>query len=463
MCLAVAPFLITEAVLRGIDWPKRTARDDPFVDLHALRPLFTPTDDGASMEIGEERRNWFDHDAFLKKKPARTRRCFVLGGSTVQGEPYHKESAYPTWLKLQLHHANQDQAWEVINCGGVSYASYRLSVILEEVLQYEPDLIILDCGHNEFLEERTYADWSRVPTPIARVVGSLSTCRMVQAGRLICFGEQPPRNATKLQTEVDAQLDHPQGLQQYHRDDAWRSAVISHFQLTADRMIQACKKAHVPLVLCIPASNLRDTPPFKIQADPTLSESDRATLEAHWTSACQRDLPIADRMEHCQQCLTIDTRHAGAAFLLGRLLEHQRDYEQAKEWFNKARDWDVCPLRITSEMERILRDLANQNELPVVDYAEQFARESPHGIPGGAMFVDHVHPSIPGHRKIADALFQTLSEHHLIEPQSDATERAQDAMRAHALSLDEAYYHHGQQRLEGLLRWANGRAKAMGE
>ena len=44
----------------------------------------------------------------------------------------------------------------MINCGGVSYASYRLGPILDEVLGYEPDLIMLYTGHNEFLEARTY-------------------------------------------------------------------------------------------------------------------------------------------------------------------------------------------------------------------------------------------------------------------------------------------------------------------
>ena len=45
--------------------------------------------------------------------------------------------------------------WQVVNCGGVSYASYRLTPILEEVLTYQPDLMIVCTGHNEFLEARS--------------------------------------------------------------------------------------------------------------------------------------------------------------------------------------------------------------------------------------------------------------------------------------------------------------------
>ena len=47
---------------------------------------------------------------------------------------------------------------EVINAGGICYASYRLLDLVDECLNYEPDLIIVMCGHNEFLEPRHYGN-----------------------------------------------------------------------------------------------------------------------------------------------------------------------------------------------------------------------------------------------------------------------------------------------------------------
>jgi hypothetical protein len=55
-------------------------------------------------------------------------------------------------LELELQATQPDRTWEVINCGGVSYGSWRLVAVLKEVLQYAPDLIILATGENEFLE-----------------------------------------------------------------------------------------------------------------------------------------------------------------------------------------------------------------------------------------------------------------------------------------------------------------------
>ena len=82
---------------------------------------------------------------------------YCLGGSTVQGRPYAIETSFTTWLELNLRTADPRYQWEVVNCGGVSYASYRLVPILRELLAYEPDLFIICTGHNEFLEDRTYA------------------------------------------------------------------------------------------------------------------------------------------------------------------------------------------------------------------------------------------------------------------------------------------------------------------
>ena len=35
--------------------------------------------------------------------------------------------------------------------GGVSYASYRVAALMEELVRYEPDLFVIYSGHNEFL------------------------------------------------------------------------------------------------------------------------------------------------------------------------------------------------------------------------------------------------------------------------------------------------------------------------
>ncbi len=458
---ALVPFVVLELALRAFQFPEVSLRADPLVDLHALRPLFTPSADGQRLEIGAERRNWFDHDAFSKVKPQNGLRVFALGGSTVQGEPYHKESSFPTFLKLYLATAMPDRTIEVVNCGGLSYASYRVSAILDEVLNYEPDLIIVYCGHNEFLEQRTYANWHRIPLPIAHCIDHLSDLQLVRAGRYLLHGDAPVGSATTLSREVDTQLDHEEGYSSYHRDVAWRSAVLAHYQATMRRMIEKTRAANVPLIVCIPVSNLRDTPPFKVEPSPELPPSAKNCFDELWNAIQSDSISSTDRASLCREALSLDPHHAGAAFILGRTLLEQNEIEAARRHLQIACDWDVCPLRMPSEIRDYLQNLVQETNTPSVDATELFSSLSRNGIVGNDWLVDHVHPSIPGHQRLGEALYSVAATILKIHRPSDFDERIETAIKAHYASLDETYYQHGLQRLEGLQKWATGRAKKL--
>ena len=49
-----------------------------------------------------------------------------------------------------LAHARPERAVEAVNASGVSYAMHRLNLVLDELVAYEPDLVIVYSGHNEF-------------------------------------------------------------------------------------------------------------------------------------------------------------------------------------------------------------------------------------------------------------------------------------------------------------------------
>src|SRR5439155_19892869 len=102
---------------------------------------------------------------------------FCIGDSTVQGNPWSIETSFSSWLKISLNAAEPSRHWEVVNCGGVSYASYRMVPILQELLQYEPDLVIVHASHNEFLEDRTYGHLKQVLPVVRRTHELLSELR----------------------------------------------------------------------------------------------------------------------------------------------------------------------------------------------------------------------------------------------------------------------------------------------
>ena len=136
-----------------------TQSSDPFVGFSKQQPLFELHQAPSGQR---ERRTapgklvWFNPQSFPDPKPQKTRRVFCLGGSTTFGRPFSDATSYPGWLRELLPVVDPSVDWEVINVGGISYASYRVAALMEELRAYEPDLFIVYTAHNEFLERRTY-------------------------------------------------------------------------------------------------------------------------------------------------------------------------------------------------------------------------------------------------------------------------------------------------------------------
>ncbi|MCA9159048.1 MAG: tetratricopeptide repeat protein [Planctomycetales bacterium] len=484
--LALSPFLAIEGVLRLLQWPRFPPAADPFVDLHNLRPLFQLDTENGRMAIGPERYNLFRPAEFTLHKPADAFRVFALGGSTTQGEPYSTKTAFPQWLQLDLQAAVPDRQVEVINCGGLSYASYRVLAILREVLHYDPDLIIVYSGHNEYLERRTYAPYYS-SSPLNRSLSWLAGLRIVQLARNLAgqSAQRPePReifssDTTILQAEVDALLDYEGGLAEYERGAPWTKPIVEHFRWNLQQMCAECRQVDVPLILVRPVSNLLDCPPFKFENDPRLSPDLQNQFDQHWqtvraaleASELSDELGTESReppqppsreqaLEELHHALAIDPEHAGALYLLGQLQWASGDYPSARETLLRARDFDVCPLRATSELADMVTQVAQQYHVPLLDAEQLFSQRSPHELVGSQWLVDHVHPNLEGHQLLGYELARLCFELELLPPPADDWESRRQALIAEHLStLNEAYFHRGQQRLAGLRLWTQGRAK----
>lgn len=118
---------------------------DPYVGFTSRLPLFVeesgPQGEAMRVTAGNKLR-FFNRQQFIEDKPPGTYRVFCLGGSTTYGRPYDDATSFCGWLREFLPQADPSRQWEVINAGGISYASYRVAVLMEELIGYDPDLFI---------------------------------------------------------------------------------------------------------------------------------------------------------------------------------------------------------------------------------------------------------------------------------------------------------------------------------
>lgn len=459
--LGLAPFVACELALRvgGIAATDRTA--DPFLDFQGVRPLFVRNPATDRFEVPADRLVFFPPESFACHKSPREFRVFCLGGSTVHGHPYAFETAFSRWLELALGAADPSRTWEVVNCGGVSYASYRLVPILKEVLEYEPDLVISYSGHNEFLEDRSYGRLRAYSPTFVALYSAASHLRLFRVAthayrRLDRPASEPTRSV--LPVEVDALLDYRGGLEDYHRDDDWTQAVMRHFEFNLYRMAAAARARQVPVILVQPIVNLRDCPPFKSEADPRLSPEASRHFMQLWHQARQNSTDLAREIALLHEALRIDPRHAAVHFHLAKCYEALGRAAEARHHFVRAKEEDVCPLRIREPMFDAIARVAAATGTRLVDLRPLFEPDCDLRIPGNEVLLDHVHPTIEGHQRIALRLVDELVAMGILQPRPGWHAERKRAFQDQLGELDEVYFARGRMRLEGLRLWSQGRA-----
>ncbi|MCA9140040.1 MAG: hypothetical protein KDB00_24875 [Planctomycetales bacterium] len=427
------------------------------VEFSEVHPLFVANESARRFEIPPSRQFFFQPESFSIEKSADEFRVFCFGGSTVQGRPYSIETSFTTWLELALKAAQPDRSWEVVNCGGVSYASYRLVPIVRESLQYSPDLWIVYTGHNEFLEERSYGEVKRQPQWVRSVIDRVATSRIYGVARSFC---QEPQIGEKisLPAEVDALLDYQGGLSKYHRNDSLREAVIDEFRRNIRQMISIANQNNIPILFINPVSNLRDTPPFKVEPPAGMNTEQRVELQRSWQEAKDASWnDLGAKLAKVESVLRIDDRHCEANFLLAKVYEALGEYKHAKEAYLLAKDEDVCPLRMLEPMHEVLKNVTSDTDTELIDIRAFFEARSEFGIPGDNELIDHVHPRIEGHQMIADEIFKSLVRRGTVQTTAGWEVRKRDLFRENFESLPENYFPESVARLRGLELWTQGR------
>src|ERR1700710_229626 len=89
-------------------------------------------------------------EIFKKKKDDNTIRIFVLGESTTIGYPYFHNGSFHRWLQYRLIHTYPDKNFEIINLSLTAVNSYTVLGFARQLVNYEPDAVLIYTGHNEF-------------------------------------------------------------------------------------------------------------------------------------------------------------------------------------------------------------------------------------------------------------------------------------------------------------------------
>ncbi len=463
-------FVGLELVLRLVGVSSTLEERDPFVGFEASVPLFVERQvgDQVLLETANNKLAYFNAQQFPKHKPSDTYRVFCVGGSTTYGRPYNDGTSFVGWLRELLNVVDKSRRWEVINAGGISYASYRVATVVDELCHYSPDLFVVYMGHNEFLEERTYRDFRSRTDRLRPTLAWLRRSRVVSvAERLLSKTDAPSKKQFMLPAEVDTILDHDVGPVAYHRDAALRSQTVEHFQFNLRWIIATARAVGAKVLLITPSANRKDFSPFKSEFLDELNDDQQLAWFDQLAQASE--LEVAGDIERALACLQaaelIDGGRADLHFQLGRLQFLQGEYSQAQEAFERALEYDVCSLRAITEIRTSIEHEAIALRVPLIDFdgilKNDCVRNFGHSALGNEYFLDHVHPNVATHRLLAVAIVEALIQTKTVSPNQQWRESAiATASRRVESTIDPELQSRALTNLAQVLSWAGKQAEA---
>ena len=412
-------FVGTEVILGLFGVKTLIERQDLSRGFSGLVPVFVQ--EGQEMRTRSSLRGEvFNDQIFAATKPPDSLRIFTVGGSSAFGIPWGAGASFTGVLHDVLTNAYPDQNIEVINAAGVSYAMHRLNLVVQELVMYEPDVLIVYSGHNEFIEHDFYRALRERNSASTRLIHTVAQLRISGALHAL-FADDKARQASAgdrfgmVVDRADKIWDNP----------ADRAAVIKSYR---DGLTQLIRVAHnngtKVLVTTVPC-NLRDWRPQQSVVGHFGDESSQSRWNEAYTSG-QSFLQAAnhrDAVVALENALQLAPEHADTHFLLGRAYAGLGQWEQSRQAYQRAVDNDASPIRAGSDINRAIREVASREGALLVDIESTFTANSAHGLISFDLIEDYVHPSSEGHTQIAWNLWRSIAEAGWIDDEVRNAER----------------------------------------
>ncbi len=366
-------------------------------------------------------------DYFLAEKPAGMFRIFCLGGSTTVGYPYWFNGSFSSFLRDRLHAIFPDRPLEIVNVGMTATNSFTVLDIARDLVRYQPDLLIVYDGHNEFYGALGVA--SRESEGRARWL-TLAYLRLIHLRTFVLLRDAYSRAASLLSREAPAG-DTGTMMERLARgqyvplgSDTYREGLRTFTENLGD-LGSLCRREGIPLILGTQVSSLKDQAPFVSRpgagTTPAQEEEFRALMLA--AQRCRQAGRPDSAAELLGRAAALDTLRADPWYALGRALEALGRNREARGAFVRARDLDQLRFRTSSDFNNAILGAADGGLVSAVDMERVFAGASPDSLIGRELIVEHLHPNSRGYFLLARAYAEAMRQRGLFAPADEWARR----------------------------------------
>lgn len=320
-------------------------------------------------------------ESFLKVKSPGTLRIFILGESTTLGFPYMASASFDRWLLYRLMHTFPDRKFEMVNVSLTAVNSYTVLGFAKEIVNFQPDAVLIYCGHNEYYGALGVGSTSQLGGSrlLIQTLLYLRNLRLIQllensyaSIKKIASGKTVDTRET-LMKRMAAEKEIPINSSIYFRG-------IEQFKNNMNDVCQIISARGIPIFISNLVSNEKDLKPF-------ISSKNDTTFSADYH------------------------------YTLAQKAYEQDDFTKAKQLFVQSKDLDMLRFRAPEALNAIIATLPQKFPgVYLVDTKKIFEDHSPHRIIGNEILLEHVHPTIGGYGLMSEAFYLGLKQPHLIAP-----------------------------------------------
>ncbi len=326
-------------------------------------------------------------------------RIFVYGGSTVYGLPV-RQFSFTSQLEFWLRDLHPDKPLEVYNFGMSAQPSAYVRRMIEETITYDPDLLIVLTGHNEFLNRRTS---SLIDKTVACFALTRVMSRVWNRVRPILF-------------PLPGSVVMPDQIKGHNRSSNLFKERVQTYLHNLQAIVEIAQKNNKPLILMTAPSNVADWPPVykriaengcEKDCDSWVAEVDRLISDGLTGKAKERISRLLKTYHNDPLLLYLSAKANTAA----------GNYERAKILFTRAKDLDPVPWRVLTTFNQAIRKLAEDDRVFLVDAEKNFQQQARHGLVGFSLIADNCHPTPLGNAVIAGEILKVMRQNNLFVEQ----------------------------------------------
>jgi tetratricopeptide (TPR) repeat protein len=419
-----------------------STREDPYLGFPGTSRLFQPrvaSDGSAIYETAQNKKKIYRVQSFPAAKAPGEFRVFCIGGSGVRSDAFmDPDGSFPFMLWVYLRDAMPDRMVRVLNCGGGGMGSVQNLEVLREIVDYEPDLIVVcpEGGEKNMVPPSPQGmlavadDASPLRVAARRLLTKLRLYHVLRDGYQRCFA---PGKASQFELSafsafiaaIVGRTFEPDIFTRFLEFKVDRVPVVmeespipkdvidvahARFRRNLATMATLAREQSIPLCFLVPLRNLRSS--FYLRFHIRSDEIAGGKVE-EWRAAYERALEAkrAGRYEEAiaglsaVRAMYVHDDDSILAYYLGECFEKLGRRDEALAEFEKT--------YLRHPMRAQIAQVAGEQNVPVVDTYREVVAIASDGIPGYDEFTDSVHPMPKTNRVFARAIYRDIIQPRL--------------------------------------------------